>query len=610
MLQRVNFIMMLVVLVMVAIVGWQVLRTQSKTAAVLQGISSDLTRMKYEASTTPPAGNTGVVYLDGDVARPGQYKVPDVGVLTLDRMITAAGGIKDGADAEISVDGEDDQGKQVHRFTIRRWSPREASNVQYSVKAGDRVTIKALPPASTSPATADADAARVLVEGDLPNSGWHAIDMDHGTTMAEFLRRLGVTDTHWVTYRRNGTAGEGVLRLGRDYLDAAAEAVIMRPNDELRVQNEVDITSRRNYFRWKLRSGDVRQDNWISQPQADGRRWVMVFDAEPRSAGAALIQESGDLAWRLDLRPEGAAVVPPSMGNRLDSKLIDWDMRIDNGHLVLDFTTIRDDPRRGSVSAEASTAMPKIAGGIEFAPAAGDDPAPDQVFKEASRAWSLYSIALDLFAGANPEAPPLREDVEESMRSNLSRMDTNHRYQPETAKYIRDTVSPLLAKFVSDPRSGDSNDAEARLAAFNDFVTQMLVDGAPKGSDASPAAVLDRASSFVNDAFKRTSDPNLATRVRLAIGRAKQQALGAKPSEALMTETELQKFIPRLMNASVPNAAGSSLPTLEELNRGAATIEIVYAADPTLAKLRGMADTVRARLDADATGSPTTRPGE
>ena len=88
MLQRINLVLMIIVLVAVAFVSVQMYVTQKSNTRALQTIVSDLAVMK-----SPTSGKSaGLVYLEGDVKRPGVYGFPAIGRLTVSRLVATAGG--------------------------------------------------------------------------------------------------------------------------------------------------------------------------------------------------------------------------------------------------------------------------------------------------------------------------------------------------------------------------------------------------------------------------------------------------------------------------------------------------------------------------------------
>ena len=708
MLQRVNFIMMLVVLVMVAIVGWQVLRTQARTTEALTAITGDLQRMKFDASN-PPASHGSLVYLDGDAARPGQYNIPTAGLLTLDRLITAAGGVKDGADAEISVEGVDDQGKPVQRFAIKRWSPREASNIQYVVKGGDRITIKALPSAASAPAAADAgDAARVLVEGDVLDVGWHAIDMNRGTRMSEFLERVGTKETQWVTYRRAGADHPSAPKPVDKFVEESG-MLVLRPNDELAIHDDVAVSARRGYFLSQWRTDGISTIEWRTRGP-EGEEWNVHMSTH-RNVGSRLEQTGNPTDWSLTFDAMGVQIGARDGARRLP-KSADWDVR--DGQLVIDFATLRDDPRMPPTytggNSDNIPAMPSLRGKVAFERIESAMPTSD------SRAAAVGDFVVRLFALADPRDPDLDQKIREFLDSEEKALDAKFPDDPATAAMIKELIAGRRKIFDADAAFHAAASAEAREKAVTDFLTTMLSTTDAPQPGVSAAQVLDVASQRVDQFAGGDAELAAAMRDRIQQARSAIQQSSSLPQSAPadagalvrldgdvvrpgvynmptigvltlervltaaggvkdggdaevnvdgwddqgkpvrrvaiprwssrdeasgrfalkagdrvtikalppgtassgsapdggMSDAELQKFIPRLMTASIPNSAASSLPTLEELNRAAVSIDIAYAKDPTLlAKLHGMMDTVRARLNAGTpTSAPATQPGE
>ena len=88
MLQRINLVLMIVVLLAVAFVSVQMYVTQKHNTLALQAIVADIAGMKVPNTATSP----GLIYLDGDVQRPGVYALPRIGQLSLARLVATAGG--------------------------------------------------------------------------------------------------------------------------------------------------------------------------------------------------------------------------------------------------------------------------------------------------------------------------------------------------------------------------------------------------------------------------------------------------------------------------------------------------------------------------------------
>lgn len=87
MLQRLNFLLMLVVLLAVAFVSVQMYVTQKHNTLARRTIVDDLANMKI-----PPTGKSpGFVYIEGDLTRPGIYAVRADGRLMLSQLMLWAG---------------------------------------------------------------------------------------------------------------------------------------------------------------------------------------------------------------------------------------------------------------------------------------------------------------------------------------------------------------------------------------------------------------------------------------------------------------------------------------------------------------------------------------
>jgi hypothetical protein len=104
MLQRINAVLMVIVLLAVIGVSVQMYLTQRNNSQALADITTQLASMKSEtdgrlaemiqAMSAPDAGEgPAVVYVDGHVVRPGVYGLPKNGSLSLARMLRAAGGL-------------------------------------------------------------------------------------------------------------------------------------------------------------------------------------------------------------------------------------------------------------------------------------------------------------------------------------------------------------------------------------------------------------------------------------------------------------------------------------------------------------------------------------
>lgn len=88
MLQRINLVLMIVVLLAVAFVSVQMYVTQKHNTLALQTIVADISDRQVRTRGT----SSGFIYVNGDVPRPGIYSLPPIGRLTLARLLATAGG--------------------------------------------------------------------------------------------------------------------------------------------------------------------------------------------------------------------------------------------------------------------------------------------------------------------------------------------------------------------------------------------------------------------------------------------------------------------------------------------------------------------------------------
>jgi hypothetical protein len=165
MLQRVSFVMMVIVMLMVIGVGVQMWMTQRATAEALRTITSEITHMRTQGQAAPSVAQGGMVYLDGDVARPGAYAIPLVGPLTVRRLLATAGGVLENRDARVTVFQLDADG--TSRFKLKDQQFIREDDTDYLLGPNDHVHVERL---STDAEIAElmnaAPAARIASERD------------------------------------------------------------------------------------------------------------------------------------------------------------------------------------------------------------------------------------------------------------------------------------------------------------------------------------------------------------------------------------------------------------------------------------------------------------
>src|SRR5688572_20793983 len=145
MLQRVNLVLMIVVMLVVIAVGAQVYITQRYNTLALQAITADLARMKFDAEAATRANPAPrVVYIDGDLPRPGVYALPTAGKLTLSRVLTAAGAAETGEVVSVLVNGSDPDGRSIVRYIDEHYSLTRDPNSDLVLSPNDRIVVTAV----------------------------------------------------------------------------------------------------------------------------------------------------------------------------------------------------------------------------------------------------------------------------------------------------------------------------------------------------------------------------------------------------------------------------------------------------------------------------------
>lgn len=202
MLQRINFIMMAIVLVLVVALGVQMLMTQKANTAALRDITTQLTRMQQpsgEIANTDQSSN--VVYIEG-VARPGVYGLQGK-TMTVRQLIDRAGGPQPPENVRVVVSGIENN-KHVIRMTSNDFI--HDTSVNYELKGQDQVLLSApIVESSISRFTGvwrelnaqsevrDTGAQLVILDPNDPRNIWHksggvlVLENEHAEIGLEFL---------------------------------------------------------------------------------------------------------------------------------------------------------------------------------------------------------------------------------------------------------------------------------------------------------------------------------------------------------------------------------------------------------------------------------------
>ncbi len=604
MLQRVNLALMIVVMLVVVGVGAQVYITQRYNTLALQAITSDLAKMKFDAAAAGHAENSrssaggGIVFLKGGVARNGIYSLPPEGTLTIDRAINAAGGLQgDAAGARVQIKRRDGDGWRSFNYKLQ-----DAGVGDFVLQNDDEITV-----------TLAIDPRQFRAETALPVGSWSQIDeqarpMPGGATI-ESMASDDVRNTVGVPI--------GILTLpGDEEMYRLAFDVGSSPTN-LRVQR---MSNRGNLSngRWELRSNVLTVNLAPALPEQDEPlRFAYKAAAGAPSVSDTRAKAVGDFVVRL------FALADPSDPN-LDQTIREF---LDVEEKGLD-QKYAGDPATAGMIKELIVARRKIfdadAGFRAAASAAQREKAVNDFLTEllagdapregvsAAQLLDAASNRIDQLAGGDQALEQtLRARIAQARSMLAAKADTGDVAAPPAAAASSATAN--LVHLAGDVvRPGEYNMPAVGVLTLDRILT--AAGGLKDGGDAEVAVdgLDDQGKPVRRISIPQWSSHDAADG-RYVLKAGDRVTVKALPpgtaSSGAMSDAELQKFIPRLMTASIPNSAASTLPTLAELNRAAAAIDIAYANDPTLlAKLRGMVETVRARLEPAPANGPTTAP--
>jgi len=128
-------------LAVVAVDGWR--RAHATQRLLEQALAQDSNGRGAAlglSERTPPA--RGVVYVDGAVARPGVYQLPEGGRLTASRLMTAAGGTgTDGRAASFSITRFEADERGTSQMREYRVSAHDAES--FVMQPDDRLVVAA-----------------------------------------------------------------------------------------------------------------------------------------------------------------------------------------------------------------------------------------------------------------------------------------------------------------------------------------------------------------------------------------------------------------------------------------------------------------------------------
>ena len=332
MLQRINLVLMIVVLLGVAFVSVQMYVTQKHNTLALQAIVTDLADMKMTAAQ---ADRDGKVTIVGAVSRPGIYPIPKTGDYTLADVLVDAGP-KDRAFKVQLLRQENGEHTLFAEETISML--HEMDRLKERIVDGDRVVVEPvlayMPPPSTS------YMGNVYIEGSIPRPGVYALQAGRNMTVSMLIKAAGglkQSPVH-VQVTRLDKAGNFqtiVDSLINDVSDLKQSDVLLQPDDHVIVTTvdgeiaDMKVPAKGSSRGFIYLDGDVQRPGVYALPQvarltlsrlvvsAGGSdtaafhlRVIRTVDRKPDKVFDRLVDDLGDLAEDdFDLEPNDLVVV-------------------------------------------------------------------------------------------------------------------------------------------------------------------------------------------------------------------------------------------------------------------------------------------------------------
>lgn len=255
MLQRINAVLMVVVMLMVIGVSIQMYLTQRQNSVALLDITTQLAKMRVDAAaeardrgwtaegsaSTEQQGDTG--HRQQLIAVPLRFVDANAAKAAL---ITRLGPLATNPDKPIAIVPDD----RTNSLLIHA-DPSLHTPIMEAIKdidldaAGKR----------TSEARDAAPEARILVQGDIERPGWFGITLDEVTYVADLLRLVGARPDQWISSRTEGDAFTNYF-LASFYYEGDGQRTIVRPGREYIVADSPLANQLRSL-------GDLLHRDWV-----------------------------------------------------------------------------------------------------------------------------------------------------------------------------------------------------------------------------------------------------------------------------------------------------------------------------------------------------------
>lgn len=332
MLQRVNFGLMIIVLLGVAFVSVQMYVTQKHNTLALQAIVTDLAGMKVAAAQ---ANRDGKVTVVGAVSRPGIYPIPKMDDYTLADLLVDAGP-SDRAFAVKLFRRVNGERTLFAEETISML--HEMDRLKEQIVDGDRVVVK--PVLSYQPALSTSHMGFVYVDGPILRPGAYALQAGGNMTLSMLMKAAGglkqsPVQVQVTRFDETGNPQLIVDSLINNVSDLNQSDVLLQPDDHVIVTTiDGDLADMKVPAAGRSRGliyldGDVQRPGVYSLPRAGrltlsrlvvsaGRsdtaafhlRVIRTVDRKPDKVFDRLVDDLGNLAEDdFDLEPNDLVVV-------------------------------------------------------------------------------------------------------------------------------------------------------------------------------------------------------------------------------------------------------------------------------------------------------------
>ncbi len=275
MLQRINFVLMVVVLAAVVLMSLQLYLTHRSNAVALEDITVKLAQLQggpVPVWALPVERGLVDVIVGGDIGGGPVALAADAA--TLVQAITRAGGLWENTHSVKVLRVIDGFQRVVAERSVN--DPGGLSLEGVELERGDMILATALRPAPNALSAAPQPQGSVLLEGEIDKPGWYPVSLDGATYLHEVLQRAGVQRDQWILYSAERGRGTGGVYAVHQLLRPSAGRIILGPGDRINVFSELPET-----FLRRPSGGGVLAGSWHQVEHEDFPGTRIEIDVPP-----------------------------------------------------------------------------------------------------------------------------------------------------------------------------------------------------------------------------------------------------------------------------------------------------------------------------------------